>query len=412
MDDRGVSAPLHINGRDYRWPVAPVVVICFDGCDPAYLVAAERARAIPYLSRMMAEGFHGLALAAMPTFTNPNNIAIACGAPPAVTGVAGNYYLDRATGREVMVLDGHQMQAETIFARFSASGAQVAVVTAKDKLLRALARHHSGIALSAESPDEAIAAIGPIGAWERPDKYSADLSLFVLDAGVALLERRHCDIVYLSLSDYVQHKHAPDEPEAIAFMGAVDARIGRMLALGAVVGVVADHGMNDMAGPDGAPRVLYVQDELERAFGPGAARVICPITDPFVRHHASLGGFVRVYRRNDAIGLASMRDHLAGLDGVEQALLGAAACALYQLPEDGEGDIVVIAAPGVALGATAAEHDLSALAGHRLRSHGGTAEQQVPFILSHPLDPAFATRAEAGLRNFDIFDYAINGVTP
>jgi phosphonoacetate hydrolase len=158
--------------------------------------------------------------------------------------------------------------------------------------------------------------------------------------------------------------------------------------------------------------VLYVQDELERAFGPGAARVICPITDPFVRHHASLGGFVRVYRRNDAIDLTAMRQHVAGLEGVEQALLGPEACALYELPEDGEGDIVVIAAPGVALGATAAEHDLSALAGHRLRSHGGTAEQTVPFILSHALDPAFAARAEAGLRNFDIFDYAINGVTP
>lgn len=410
--DREITPPLSINGRDYRWPVAPVVVICFDGCDPAYLVAAEQAGAIPHLSRMMREGFYRTALAAMPTFTNPNNVAIACGAPPAVTGVAGNYYLDRATGREIMVLDGHQMKAETIFARFSASGADVAVITAKDKLLRALARHHAGIALSAESPEAAIAMLGPIGAWEQPDKYSADLSLFVLDAGVALLERRHCDIVYLSLSDYVQHKHAPEEPEAIAFMGAVDARIGQLLSLDAVVGIVADHGMSDMADPDGAARVLYVQDELERAFGAGAARVICPITDPFVRHHASLGGFVRVYRRSDAIDLAAMRHHLAGLDGVEQALLGPEACALYELPEDGEGDIVVIAAPGVALGATAAEHDLSALAGHRLRSHGGTAEQQVPFILSHPLDPAFAARAGAGLRNFDIFDYAINGVTP
>lgn len=407
--DRETTAPLHINGRDYRWPRATVVVICFDGCDPAYLVAAEAAGAIPALSRMMREGFHRTALAAMPTFTNPNNVAIACGAPPAVTGVAGNYYLDRATGREVMVLDGHQMKAETIFAGFSAKGAEVALVTAKDKLLRALGRNHTGIALSAEFPDEAIAAIGPIGS-ERPDKYSADLSLFVLDAGVALLERRRCDIVYLSLSDYVQHKHAPEAPEAIAFMRAVDDRVARMLELGAVIGIVADHGMNDMAWPDGSAHVLYVQDELERAFGPGAARVICPITDPFVRHHASLGGFVRVYLRNPALDVAEVRKHLAGLEGIEQALLGLEACALYDLPEEGEGDIVVVAAPGVALGATAAEHDLSALAGQRLRSHGGTAEQKVPFILSHPISPAFAAGADNDLRNFDIFDYAINGV--
>jgi phosphonoacetate hydrolase len=404
---------LLINGRLYRRPAQPVVVICFDGCDPAYLTAAEAAGAIPALSAMMPDGFHGLALAAMPTFTNPNNVAIVCGAPPSVTGVAGNYYLDRATGREVMVLDGHQMQADTILARFSAAGANVAIVTAKDKLLKALARGHTGIACSAESPEAALAAIGPIGqSGGAPDKYSADLSLFVLDAGVALLERHRCDIVYLSLSDYVQHKHAPEAPEALAFMRAVDQRIGRLLALGAVVGIVADHGMSDMARSDGTARVLYVQDEIERAFGPGAARVICPITDPFTRHHASLGGFVRVYLKRTDLDLETVRQHVAGLDGVEIALSGPDACDLYELPLEGEGDIVVVAAPGVALGATAAEHDLSQLAGQRLRSHGGTSEQQVPFMLSHPLSPAYAAGAAGGLRNFDIFDYAINGVTP
>ncbi len=185
--DEHATEPLIVNGRSYRRPAKPVVVICFDGCDPAYLEAAQAADAIPALSAMMADGFYGIALAAMPTFTNPNNIAIVCGAPPAVTGVAGNYYLDRETGREVMVLDGHQMRAETILARFSAAGANVAIVTAKDKLLKALARGHTGIAVSAESPADAIAAIGPIGETAgAPDKYSADLSLFVLDAGVAL----------------------------------------------------------------------------------------------------------------------------------------------------------------------------------------------------------------------------------
>jgi phosphonoacetate hydrolase len=390
-----------------------MVVICFDGCDPAYLKAAEAEGAIPALSKMMAEGFYDIALAAMPTFTNPNNVAIVCGAPPAVTGVAGNYYLDRETGREVMVLDGHQMRADTILARFSDAGAKVAIVTAKEKLLKALARGHSGIALSAESPDAAVAAIGPIGeVGSSPDKYSADLSLFVLDAGVALLERHDCDIIYLSLSDYVQHKHAPADPEAIAFMRAVDRRITRMAELGAVVGIVADHGMNDMASADGSAKVLYVQDEIEKAFGPGAARVICPITDPFVRHHASLGGFVRVYAMRPEVDIGALRRHIAELDGVALALTAQEACERYELPAEGEGDVVVIAAPGVALGSTTAEHDLSALAGQRLRSHGGLSEQQVPFILSHPLNPAFASRAEAGLRNFEIFDYIINGVYP
>ena len=404
------TEPLAVNGRTYRWPQVPVVVICFDGCDPAYLEAAAAAGAIPTLSSMMREGFSATALAAMPTFTNPNNVAIACGAPPVVTGVAGNYYLDRQSGREVMVLDGHQMRAETIFAAFSAAGARVAVVTAKDKLLRALARHHDGIAFSAESPAQATAAIGTFGKGD-PDKYSADLSLWVLDAGVALLERQQPEIVYLSLSDYVQHKHAPAEPEAIAFMQAVDARVARLRAGGAVVGIVADHGMNDMADADGRPLVVYVEDELNRALGAGSVRVICPITDPFMRHHASLGGFVRVYLRGEGLDAEAVRLLVADLPGIALALSGAEACGRWDLPADSEADIVVVAEKGVALGATAAEHDLSALAGQRLRSHGGLSEQAVPFILSHPVSADYVARARSGLRNFDIFDYAINGVT-
>lgn len=399
-----------INSRSYAVPKQPVVVICFDGCDPEYLAAAKGQ--IPNLERMMREGFYQVADAAMPTFTNPNNIAIVSGAPPSVTGVAGNYYLDKASGREIMVLDGHQMKADTILGRLSHEGARVAIVTAKDKLLRALARDCSGIAASAEFPETAVEQIGPIGATNTaPDKYSAELSLFVLDAGIALMQQHASDLIYLSLSDYVQHKHAPDTPEALAFMRAVDERVGKLLELGAVVGIVADHGMHDMTSPDGAARVVYVQDEIEREFGNGSARVICPITDPFTRHHASLGGFVRVYIMQPDIDANAVRAFVANLDGIKSALTGPEACETYQLPEEGEADIVLDAEPGYALGAKAAEHDISQLAGQRLRSHGGTSEQPVPFILSHPLNAIYSSRSAAGeLRNYDIFDYAINGV--
>ncbi|KAB0268067.1 phosphonoacetate hydrolase [Microvirga brassicacearum] len=404
--------PLLVNGRSYSWPSLPVVVICFDGCDPSYLEAAEAAGVIPTLSSLMRHGYFGTALAAMPTFTNPNNISIVCGAAPSVHGIAGNYYLDRATGREVMMLDGERMRADTILARFSAAGAKVAIVTAKDKLLKSLARGFSGTACSAESAAQAINLIGsiPLPDSQEPDKYSADLSLFVLDAGIALLDRDRSDILYLSLSDYIQHKHAPEEPEALAFMRAVDDRIATLLAKGAVIGIVADHGMNDMALPDGAANVVFLEDLIEQEFGKGTARVICPITDPFVRHHASLGGFVRVYLKRADVSRDSVAALLASVLGVQSVLSAAEACKLYELPGEGEGDLVVVAERGVALGARAEEHDLSALAGTRLRSHGGTSEQKVPFILSHPLKPDYAGRARKGLRNFDIFDYALNGV--
>src|SRR5690606_6009263 len=151
---------------------------------------------------------------------------------------------------------------------------------------------------------------------------------------------------------------------------------------------------------------------LEARFGAGSVRVICPITDPFVRHHASLGGFVRVYIKDPSLSPQAVQAALAGTAGIAVALPADEACARFELPVEGEGDVVVVGAPGVALGATRGEHDLSALAGQRLRSHGGLSEQEVPFILSHPLNAEYAARAQAGLRNYDIFDFAINGVTP
>ena len=47
-----------------------------------------------------------------------------------------------------------------------------------------------------------------------PSVYSAALSEFVFAAGVALLERERPDLMYLSTTDYVQHKAAPGTPVA------------------------------------------------------------------------------------------------------------------------------------------------------------------------------------------------------
>lgn len=415
--DRPEPKPaLEVNGRLYRWPSQPTVVVCFDGCDPAYLDAASAAGVSPTLDRIRNEGFATTALAAMPTFTNPNNVSIVCGAPPAVHGVSGNFYIDRASGREVMMVDAAPMRAPTILAAFSQAGADVVAITAKDKLRKALGRDLDGIAFSAEKADactraeNGIADVTELVARAAPDQYSADLSLFVLDAGIRLLEARRPDLMYLSLSDYVQHKHAPDQAEALAFMGEVDARLGRLIAGGAILGIVADHGMTDMATADGQPNVLYLGDRLDAAFGPEATRVVCPITDPFVRHHGAMGGFVRVHLLQPTATLDEVATFVRNLPGVALALARDEACARFELPADREGDIAVIAEKGVALGSRAVDHDLSQLAGARLRSHGGLAEQSVPFILSRPLRPGFTASADGPLRNYDVFAVALNGV--
>jgi phosphonoacetate hydrolase len=408
---------LSVNGRDYLWPVRPTVVICFDGCDPTYLEAARKLNAIPAIDRMAREGFASVALAAMPTFTNPNNVSIVCGVPPSVHGVSGNFYLDRATGEEIMMVDAKPMRAPTILAGFSKAGAKVVAITAKDKLRKALGHQLDGIAFSAEKAhactleESGVEDVTTLVGRNTPDLYSADLSLFVLDAGIRLLETRPIDLMYLSLSDYVQHKYAPHEPEAIDFMREVDRRVERLVALGAVVGIVADHGMNDMAADDGTPNVVYLGDVLDAEYGRGATRVICPITDPFVRHHGAMGGFVRVYLQQLHLDPDAVASFIRALPGIALALARDQACARFDLPEDREGDLAIIANRGVAIGARADDHDLSQLAGERLRSHGGLAELEVPFLLSLPIAAQYrAELATAPLRNFDIFAVALNRV--
>jgi phosphonoacetate hydrolase len=415
---------LCVNGRRYRLPLRPVAIICLDGCDPAYLQVGLQAGELPSIARCAGTGFLGEAEAAMPSFTNPNNLSLVTGLPPAGHGVSGNFYLDRASGETVMVTGDAELRAPTILAAMAGAGIPTAVVTAKDKLRAALAKGLPigplGLAVSAERAEEAreeshgIGGLTALVGRRAPDQYSADLSLFVLDAGLALLRAGRARLLSLSLSDYVQHRHAPESPEARAFLREVDTRLGALAAAGCLVAATADHGMSDMALPDGRPNVVFLGDLLDAHFGPGTARVICPITDPFVRHHGALGGFVRVHLRPGPAAtpaVAELVDFLSSLPGIGLALPGNEACALFQMPPEMEGDVTVVAAPGVALGARAADHDLSQLAGERLRSHGGLAERRVPFLLSEPLDPAWLA-AHRLLRNYDILDAALNGTEP
>jgi phosphonoacetate hydrolase len=402
-----MSEMIELNGRRYRKPHRPTVVICADGCDPEYIDRGIADGVFPTIGSFRREGFLGAADAVLPTFTNPNNVSIVTGAPPAVHGIAGNYYLDRQSGHEIMMTDASLMRSETILALMAHAGVRTAAVTAKDKLRRLLGRSLDGICFSSECADAEIELI--VGR-NRPDMYSADLSLFVLDAGIKLLERGVAKLLYLSLSDYVQHAHAPGAPEADAFNRAIDDRVRHFVELGAVVGLVADHGMNDKARPNGEPNVIFLEDELHDRFGAGAVRVICPITDPFVRHHGALGSFVRGYARNNA-DIPSLMAASATLPGVALVLDGQEAARRFELPLDREADFVVLGDENTAIGAGRAEHDLSGLAGHRLRSHGGLGEQRVPFVLSRPLASEYRhIAATRRLRNYDIFDFALNGV--
>jgi len=408
-------SPISVNGRDYRFPHTPTVVVCIDGSEPGYIERAIDAGLAPNFSRLMANGANLTALAAMPSFTNPNNISIITGRPPAVHGIAGNYFYDRASGKEVMMNDASFLRAPTIMQAFHDAGAKVAVVTAKDKL-RALLGHGldfaSGraIAFSSEKADKANLREHGIGdvlarvGMPLPDVYSSQLSELVMAAGVSILQRERPDLMYLSTTDYVQHKAAPGSDVANAFYAMMDRYVGELDAQGCVLVLTADHGMNDKHLANGKPDVLYLQTLLDEWLGAGTARVILPITDPYVKHHGALGSFATIYLPAEA-DVEALLGRLRPIEGIDVALAQADACARFELPPDRIGDIVVISTVRKVLGTSREKHDLSGLT-EPLRSHGGLTEQVVPMIANR----AATVPSGHQLRNFDVFDVALNRV--
>jgi phosphonoacetate hydrolase len=406
------NPPITLNDRTYHWPDRPLVVVCVDGCEPEYVTRAVEHGAAPWLGDIgRAGGTARLADAVVPTFTNPNNLSIVTGAPPSVHGICGNYFYDREAGVEVMMNDPTYLRSDTILAAFSRAGASVAVVTAKDKLRRLLGHGMRGICFSSEKADQTTVAehglddaLGMVG-LPLPSVYSAALSEFVLAAGVRLLESVRPEVMYLSTTDYVQHKHAPGTPEADAFYQMMDGYLAKLGALGATVALTADHGMNAKTDPAGAPDVVYLQDMLDGWLGDGLARVILPITDPYVVHHGALGSFATVYLPAD-VDAISLGRRIATTRGVDAVLGRAEACARFDLPPDRMGDLVVISGRHTVLGTGVACHDLSGLDAP-LRSHGGLSEQRVPLLLNRPTP---GLPPDARLRNFDVFDLALNRV--
>ncbi|KJK68610.1 Type I phosphodiesterase / nucleotide pyrophosphatase [Aspergillus parasiticus SU-1] len=349
----------------------------------------------------------------MPSFTNPNNVSIITGAPPSIHGIAGNFFLDRSTGKETMICDDSLLRGSTLLEQMSQRGVRVAAITAKDKLRKILAHGLKGdaICFSAEKAAECTLAengIVDVEQWlgrPAPSQYSADLSLYVLDAGIKLLQEEKSDFLYLTLSDYVQHKHGPGSPEADDFMKAIDDRLAK-LAVMAIVGVTGDHGMSRKANDAGDPNVLFLEDVLNAKFGENAARVICPITDPFVRHHGALGSFVRVYLRDQNL-LESVLAFCQALPETEVALSGEDAARKYDMPLGREGDIVVISTSSTVIGSCESEHDLSTVKDFPLRSHGGLSEQAVPVIMSRAVKDVQAASLRAW-KNYDVFDLVLN----
>ena len=411
---------LQLNKREYTWPKKPVVVVCIDGGDPEYIDSGIEDGIIPNIEDFMKNGFYAVSKGSMPSFTCPNNMSIVTGSEPVTHGISGNFYLDRSTGEPVVMTGPELLRTFSIMSEFSRKGARVVSITAKDKLRRQLQKgmdlSGGSVSMSSQFADQCTLKENGIEdslefvGRPQPDMYSADLSLFVLDAGIKFLEEKRPVILYLSLTDFIQHTHAPGTPVANQFYSDMDARFGRLRELGAVVALTADHGMGDKANENGEPNVIWLQDVLDKELGEGLTKVICPITDAFVGHHGSLGGFVRVYitgetKRERIIEITK------NITGIEKVWTAENVAEELEQPLDREGDIAVAADKKTVIGGRQLDHDLSALKGQRLRTHGSLHEAQVPFVLSEPLNDTYARKAEQiPLRSNQIFDFAINGL--
>lgn len=401
------------NGKVYTLRSGPIVVVCMDGCSDEYLNAALAHDHMPNLKKAILRGYRGLARAALPTFTNVNNASIVTGASPAEHGICGNFFYDAIRNEEVMMNSATYLRSETILAAAALAGRKVAVVTAKEKLLNMLSKNMGGIGFSAERAKDAtltthgIENVESLVGLRTPDIYSADASIFVWRAGVALLKNNLADLIYLSLTDYIQHTYPPGAEASLSFYAAQDVELGKLLSLGATVALTADHGMNAKIKADGGPNVIYLKTLLSGKLSDGF-RIICPITDPYVKHHGALGSYAVLYLE-DKSQAAAIKAFLLQQPGIAEVHEKEEACQLLEQPADRTGDLVILAKRDVVLGKSPDEHNLQALDGP-LRSHGGRYEEMVPFIFSQPLTAPYAIKAEQDPRNFDVFDFVFNGM--
>ena len=411
-----MSSPIEINERQYPGiPSSTAIVICLDGSQKEYFEEASKLDLTPNIDSFKKSGEDLLVNSAIPSFTNPNNISIVTGRPSSVHGICGNFFYTPSTGEEVMMNDPQFLRAPTIFQKYYEQGAKIAIVTAKDKLRKLLSHglkfnESRAICFSSEKSDQANLnenGIEDVNNWlgmEVPNVYSQGLSEFVMAAGVKILNEFNPNIMYLSTTDFIQHKYAPGDEVANTFYAMFDRYIGQLNVNNNSIIVTADHGMQPKSRSDGSPNAIFLQDILDEALGKNISKVILPITDPYVVHHGALGSFATVYlsdksKINDAI------EEINKIEDIEVVLTNKEGCAQYDLPTDRMGDIICMSSQNSTIGSAEKAHDLSKLK-EPLRSHGGLHEREVPFISNKKIN---LNDANIKLNNYDAFYHAISG---
>ena len=238
-----------------------------------------------------------------------------------------------------------------------------------------------GICFSAEKADQVTLAENGIDdvlelvGMPLPSVYSAELSrIRVRRRREAAARRDRPDLMYLSTTDYVQHKHAPGTPAANALLRDVRPLPRAARRARRAIALTADHGMNAKTDADGAPECLSAGPVRRRARRRHGARDPAdhrPLRRPprrarLVRHGLPAGG---------ADARRPSRSAARRCRASSSVLTRAEAAARFELPPDRIGDLVVCRRAPHRARHHAARHDLSGLDAP-LRSHGGVSEQR------------------------------------
>jgi len=317
---------------------------------------------MPNLREIGRNGISTTCKSMVPTVTNVNNASILTGKFSMEHGITGNYYYDKSSRSEIYMDSASFLRCNTLLQEASNKRFKTLLLTVKDKLRRLLNRGTT-TSFSVENPSPWI--LKKIG--KPPSIYSANSSTWLLDATLKTLEKKPYDIIYVSTTDYIPHKYKPGCVEATEYMEKIDEKIGLLADKGVILGVTADHGMNNK-------RVKVDLQKLLSEHGI-KTRIVPIIKDEYVEHHQNLGGSVYLYLERD---LEKALTILQDAEGVETIHTKNEAEKAYMLPSDRIGDLFVLGTKDAVFGPV----DKGLYEDVDVRSHGSLHERDVSLIMN------------------------------
>src|SRR6201998_79811 len=339
----------------------PRLIFMIDGSSCDYLDSG----AAPFMSELFSNG--GRAVSALwPTVTNVNNAAIACAAPPALTGITGNSILDPESGKDRYMDSAQRLTPPTLLQTWSAQGRRTCLLSVKGKTGRLLGAGVDYIVSTEVVPPEIASAIGA-----PPSIYTMEVNAWLVRCLEWLLANRpDLDTFYVHTTDYPMHMWAPGEAGSQEHLRQLDTAIRTVVeGLGAAGGfLTAAHGMNAKTRALDLGRILTGR-------GITGAMALSIEKDGIVGHHRDLGGGAWIWTREADRDRTA--DLLASLDGVEEVIPRAEAAARFGLDPTRMGDLAVLADRRSVFGDLATETEELAPG---YRSHGSFYEREVPLI--------------------------------